>query len=171
MQMTDTDIVKFNVPTGSTVTRAQVQAELAEAQRQLMELSRQAGMAEVATGVLQNVGNVLNSVNISASLLRDGLSSHHSRVSLLAQTATLLRAQPDLVAFLGTDPRGRHVPPLLLELADQLHLHHQNLLREATQLTGNIDHIKQIVAAQQDFAKSAGVLQTFDPAELFTDAL
>jgi hypothetical protein len=30
-----------------------------------VEVARKAGMAEVATGVLHNVGNVLNSINVS----------------------------------------------------------------------------------------------------------
>ena len=51
--------------------KERARTELAQAQRSLMLASRQAGMAEVATGVLHNVGNVLNSVNVSATLLRD----------------------------------------------------------------------------------------------------
>ncbi len=44
--------------------------QLVTMQKELLEVSRRAGMAEVATGVLHNVGNVLNSVCVSASLLR-----------------------------------------------------------------------------------------------------
>ena len=42
-----------------------------EKARQLLETSRQAGMAEVATNILHNVGNVLNSVNVSGRLILD----------------------------------------------------------------------------------------------------
>lgn len=38
-------------------------AKLATAQQRLIELSREAGRAEIAAGVLRNVGKVLNSVN------------------------------------------------------------------------------------------------------------
>ncbi len=151
-----------------------LRTEIAERRRleaALVDSSRLAGMAEVATGVLHNVGNVLNSVNVSANLLRDGLSARHPNLSLLGQTNTLLRAQPDLAAFLTQDPRGRHVPPLMVELTGRLTSHHAYLLGEIDQLATNIDHIKQIVAVQQDYAKSGGVLQTFDPAELFAEAL
>ena len=47
--------------------RKQHEEELEKLNKQLVDTSRQAGMAEVATGVLHNVGNVLNSVNVSAS--------------------------------------------------------------------------------------------------------
>src|SRR5882762_2050948 len=55
------------------VERKRAEQELKELTTQLVEASRQAGMAEVATGVLHNVGNVLNSVNLSATLIREKL--------------------------------------------------------------------------------------------------
>ncbi|MEK7677054.1 MAG: PAS domain S-box protein [Verrucomicrobiota bacterium] len=58
--------------------RKRAEAELERAQKELLEVSRQAGMAEVATGVLHNVGNVLNSVNVSTTLVIDRL--RHSKV-------------------------------------------------------------------------------------------
>src|SRR6202035_570241 len=51
--------------------RKRAAVELERVHKQLMTASRQAGMAEVATNVLHNVGNILNSVNISASLVTD----------------------------------------------------------------------------------------------------
>ena len=46
----------------------ETEEQLRQAQRELIETSRLAGIAEVATGVLHNLGNALNSVNTSASL-------------------------------------------------------------------------------------------------------
>ena len=51
------------------ITRQKLDAEqLDKLNRQLMDTSRSAGMADVATGVLHNVGNVLNSVSVSGHL-------------------------------------------------------------------------------------------------------
>jgi PAS domain S-box-containing protein len=55
--------------------RKRTEAELEKAQKDLVLASRQAGMAEVATGVLHNVGNVLNSANVTTSLISDNLKS------------------------------------------------------------------------------------------------
>ncbi|MFY0574837.1 PAS domain-containing protein [Cystobacter fuscus] len=75
---------------GRDVTaRRQAEARLGEMHRTLVDVSRQAGMAEVATGVLHNVGNTLNSVNISTSLVIDQIRK--SRVTSLARVAPLLR--------------------------------------------------------------------------------
>src|ERR1019366_6196375 len=80
-----------------------------EAEAALIELSRHAGMAEIATGVLHNVGNVLNSVNVSASVVANKL--RQSEVSSLAKVSEMLRAHPsDLGQFLTEDERGKLVP-------------------------------------------------------------
>ena len=46
------------------------EARMRELNGKLVEASRRAGKAEVATGVLHNVGNVLNSLNIALSIVR-----------------------------------------------------------------------------------------------------
>ncbi len=140
-------------------------------ERALVDSSRLAGMAEVATGILHNVGNVLNSVNISTNLVRDELASnlHHD---LLQRTADLLRTHgADAPRFLAEDPRGQRVPALLIEIAQGLALSRAHLARELASLSENVEHIKQIVAVQQNYARSGGVVQSFDPTELFQDAL
>ena len=71
--------------------------ELERVHKELMTASRQAGMAEVATNVLHNVGNILNSVNISASLVAERVrQSKAAGVSrLAAHAARAGRSAPD----------------------------------------------------------------------------
>ncbi len=136
----------------------------------LLETSRQAGMAQVATGVLHNVGNVLNSVNISTNILRDTITSS-PKLKLLQQAVELMRAQGDgLHRFLAEDPRGRLVPALIMEVVDQVLLTRGDMVRELDDLAQNVEHIKQIVAMQQSYAKSGGVVQNVKPAELMEEA-
>jgi PAS domain S-box-containing protein len=70
----------------TAIKKAETQLE--ELHKQLLQTSRQAGMAEVATSVLHNVGNVLNSVNVSATLLLD--NTKKSNVSYLTKAVSLL---------------------------------------------------------------------------------
>jgi two-component system NtrC family sensor kinase len=137
----------------------------------LLETSRQAGMAQVATGVLHNVGNVLNSVNISTNILRDTITSS-PKLKLLQQAVELMRAQGDgLHRFLAEDPRGRLVPALIMEVVDQVLLTRGDMVRELDDLAQNVEHIKQIVAMQQSYAKAGGVVQSVKPAELMEEAM
>ena len=85
------------------------EARLGELHRSLLDVSRQAGMAEMANGILHNVGNTLNSVNVSAGLLAERLRG--LRVSGVARASALLREHAhDLGAFFTEDPRGQQLP-------------------------------------------------------------
>lgn len=145
-------------------------AELAEAQSSLLEMSRAAGMAEVATGVLHNVGNVLNSVNMSCSLLMEQL--RESRTTNLAKVAGMLSApEGGLAHFLCDDPRGRKIPAYLDSLAQALSKEHQLMLRETESLQERVEHIKEIVCMQQTYGRISGVPEILSAEQLMEDAL
>ncbi|HYD84830.1 MAG TPA: ATP-binding protein, partial [Opitutus sp.] len=150
--------------------REKVQKEVERVHRELLEISRQAGMAEVATGVLHNVGNVLTSLNVSATLLHDRI--RESKVSCVAQLRDLLRGHAaDLGAFLVKDPRGRQVPDFVTTLADHLATEQAELMRELESLRKNVEHIRDIVAMQQNYARVSGVTERVAVQSLVEDAL
>jgi len=139
-------------------------------QSELMESSRLAGMAEVATGVLHNVGNVLNSVNVSTGILRDQLAS--SQLEHLRLSAELLAAHAhDLPSFLTQDPRGRMLPEFIGDLSRQLAREHRALSEEVMRLARNIDHIKTIVHLQQNYAKETSIEEDVPAHDLVDHAL
>ena len=128
-------------------------------QQKLMETSRLAGMAEVATGVLHNVGNVLNSVNVSAGIVLDKL--RRSKAAKVGQTAELLIGRNgSLAEFLTDDPNGQKLPTFLVKLGQHLVVENAQLLSEVDQLSRNIEHIKEVVAMQQSYAKVAASLRS-----------
>ncbi|HWD92789.1 MAG TPA: PAS domain S-box protein [Verrucomicrobiae bacterium] len=148
----------------------QAEAELEAAHQRLLETSRLAGMAEVATDVLHNVGNVLNSVNVSCSLTMDRVKS--AKIPSLAKTAALLQENRGrLGEFFTNDPRGAQIPGFLAALAEHFGEEQSALMQELDQLLKHIEHIKQIVAMQQSYAKVAGVVETINPTQLVDDAV
>lgn len=149
--------------------RKEAEGKLAEVNRKLLEASRQAGMAEIATNVLHNVGNVLNSVNVSANLLWE--NARQSRVSSLAKVAALFEEhRNDLGAFMVSD-RGRHVPVFLSQLAEHLKSEREGFRKEVESLHGNIEHIKEIVAMQQNYARVSGIRELVNVIDLAEDSL
>ena len=148
----------------------QAQAELERVHRQLVDSSRQAGMAEIATNVLHNVGNVLNSVNVSAILASD--LAQKSKADGLGRVVALLREHAhDLGEFIASDPRGKHLPAHLGHLADHLKTEQAAIVKELDSLRSNIEHIKDIVAMQQSYAKVAGVQEIVAVVDLLEDSL
>jgi PAS domain S-box-containing protein len=148
----------------------QAEARLAETLEQLLVASRQAGMAEVATGVLHNVGNVLNSVNVSATLIADRI--RHSKAGNIAKIAAMFDGhKADLAGFLANDPRGRTIPDYLGTLAESLAAEQTMVIAELDELGKNVDYIKGIVAMQQTYAMASGVFEDVSVPEMIEDAL
>jgi PAS domain S-box-containing protein len=148
----------------------EAEKKLETVHKDLVDASRAAGMAEVAIGVLHNVGNVLNSVNVSAGLIRDNLQ--RSKLASLAKLAELLRNhESNLPGFLSEDERGRQIVSYLEQLTSHLQQEQAVLGSEVESLVRRIEHIKEIVAAQQNYAHACGVLETVPLKELVEDAL
>lgn len=149
--------------------RRRAEAALETLNKQLLDTSRQAGMAEVATSVLHNVGNVLNSVNVSATLLADQVRD--SKADRVGKLRDLLRAnESDLEAFVRSE-RGRLLPGFLDKLANELAAEQKEMLGEVDLLRKNVEHIKEIVAMQQNYAQVSGMVETIRVSELVEDAV
>ncbi len=156
--------------TGQIAERIRAQAEGERLHRELLGISRQVGKAEVATGVLHNVGNVLNSVNVSVKLIVDLVRK--SKLASAAKLAAILREhQGDLNAFLTADPKGRQIPPYLLTLTDHLVAEQEFLNAELDVLNKHVHHIGQVVSLQQRTARGAGLTETLSAVDLVEDAL
>ena len=136
----------------------------------LIEASRLAGMAEVATSVLHNVGNVLNSVNLSTSLIAEQM--RNSKVVNIARVVALMRQhEGNLGSFFTNDPKGKQLQDYLANLAAHLEEEQEDILHEVGSLVNNVVHIKEIVAMQQNYATSAGILEKLQISDLIEDAL
>ena len=153
------------------ITRQKKDAEqLDKLNRQLLDTSRQAGMADVATGVLHNVGNVLNSVSVAATVVGERLQ--RSKVTGLQRATALMREKNGQLAdFLTSDPKGKLLPTYLDTVADQLAEERNELLTKVQSVAQNIEHIKEIVAMQQSYAKVSGAYENLMAADLVEDAL
>ena len=150
--------------------RKRAERELEEAHQQLLDAARKAGMAEIATGVLHNVGNVLNSINVSATLVADWL--RNSNLADLARAMDLMNQHSaDLGGFLTEHEKGKQLPRFLQLVSLHLRQERAMMIEELQSLTKNIDHIKTIVAMQQSYAGVAGVVESVSLADLIDDAL
>ena len=150
--------------------RKQAEEEREMLQRQLVDASRVAGMAEIATGVLHNVGNVLTSVNVSASLLAERLEA--ADTSGLTKAAQLVSEHTgDLQRYINEDEVGRQIPQFISIAAQCLDESHQAMASELAQLNRGIEHIKEIVRSQQSHAKGSSVALPVRPDELMEQAV
>ena len=159
----------FGISKDITVIK-ETEAKLEQVHKKLLEISRLAGMAEIATNVLHNVGNVLNSVNVSASLVVDSVK--RSKISNLVKVVEMLRDHGhDLGAFITGDAKGKQLPAYLSQLSEHLLADQKMTIQELSSLLKNIEHIKEIVAMQQNYARISGIKETINVRELVEDGL
>ena len=151
--------------------RIRSEAELEALNKQLVDTARRVGKAEVATSVLHNVGNVLNSVNVSAGLVQDKICE--SGVASLVKAVSIMEQRlDDLGTYVTEDERGKHLPKFLIDVSRQIAGDEEVILNEVNSLIGNIDHIKTIVSTQQTYAAGvSGVVEEVSLAELLEDAI
>jgi len=144
--------------------------ELRRLHEDLVLASHRAGMAEVATDVLHNVGNVLNSVNVSVDFIKDKVAN--SKILNLNKVADMIAEHTDdLEAFLTEDPRGKHIPSYLIEVAKLVDDERTDVGDKLNFLAMNIEHIKEIVRTQQAYARVGGVEVVTDIRDIIEDAV
>jgi len=147
-----------------------MEQQLETANRELRDLSRTAGMAEIANNVLHNVGNVLNSVNVSAGLIGDQVRD--SKVKGLDRAVQLMNEHAtDLGAFFSADAKGKTLPGYLNKLVLALTAERESITTELASLTRSIEHIKDIVATQQAYAGGTSLPGPVQIRDLLEDAL
>ena len=150
--------------------RRRAELELERVHEQLRGSARQAGMAEVATSILHNVGNVLTSINVCAALLGDGLK--RSKAPDVGRVAALIREQGEkLGEFMTLDERGKVVPGYLQALGEQLVRDNEIALGHLATLRKSLEHVNHAVAMQQNHAKLTSVHETVSVVDLIEDSL
>jgi signal transduction histidine kinase len=138
--------------------------------KEMLDVSRKAGMSEVATAVLHNVGNVLNSVNISAAVVSDHIAEF--KIQNIGQVARLMREHTDDIGdYLTKDPKGKQLPDYLAKLATHLGNEQTLVLKEIGFVRTKIEHIKQIVSTQQSYGKVMGLAENIRMEDLVEDVL
>jgi len=144
--------------------------KLEELNKVISDVSRSAGMAEIANGVLHNVGNVLNSVNVSSSIIRDKLRNSSTK-NLIKLVDMFEDNKQHLAEFITTDEKGSQVPKFLSLLSDKLVSQESDLMVELDSLDKSINHIKSVISMQQSYSGSFGMLENVNMYDLIEDAL
>jgi PAS domain S-box-containing protein len=150
--------------------RKNAEAKLEQMHRQLVDASRHAGMAEIANNVLHNVGNVLNSVNVSAGVVTQMV--RESKGQGLASVVKLLGEEGgELGQLFSQNEKAIALRGYLAKLVTALAAEKEAIAKELDSLIKSIDHINEIVAAQQSYSGSTTVAEPVQISELLEDAL
>lgn len=150
--------------------RKESEKKINELNQKIASTARRAGMAEVATSILHNIGNILNSLNVSISLLQKSISQpYHQRV---LKIATMLNQHcGDMIDFLTNDPKGQLIPEYLSALSAQIGEEQQQNTNEIDNVIRNFNHINEIVAMQKSLSGLSSINEKVYIPEVIDSAL
>ena len=146
-------------------------SELKKTQAELIETAHLAGMAEVATGVLHNIGNAINSVNVRMRFIKDAFES--CKLKRIIDAVKMLESHAGhMDQYLNEDPRGEKILPYM-----KLSLHKMIDQQKVAQsdirfLNSQIKHVCDIITIQQSYAKGdIGICEVLQINEILIDAI
>jgi PAS domain S-box-containing protein len=150
--------------------RKKAEADLAAVQKELIENAHQAGMADIATDTLHNVGNILNSVKTSAHVIGDIMKA--SSLSDMKKANSMLKANiGDIEEFISNHPKGKKLMQYYLKLEEEFTKEHDNVREHLVRLTDKVKAIEDVVKAQQSYAGVSSLTESLDLSEIVEDAL
>ena len=143
--------------------------ELRETQKKLLETARRAGMAEIATSVLHNVGNVLNTAMTSSTILTELVNS--SKISVFSRLIELIKEKEDKFGeFISNDPRGQKLPEFIIQINDALVYEYNVLSEKLKTISQSHEHIRAVISLQQSHAGISGVKESVELLSIVKDA-
>lgn len=143
---------------------------LLQAKTEIIEASRLSGVAEVATNVIHNVGNILNSVNTSVTVIID--KTNQSKITALPKLYEIIDSNKNnLVEFLNNDERGKLLLPYFQKVLQILDQERSDIKEELNYLQDNVNQIKQVISMQLSADVTLGIVEPLNLAELTDNAL
>lgn len=150
--------------------RKKLESKNSDLNNQLILAARRAGMADIATNILHNAGNVLNSVITSSTMIQRLIDQ--SKISRLTDVAQMLESNlNDIVNFFKNTTQGQRLPNYLIKMAQSWDLDKVQLKNEIYTLNKGINHLKEIISKQNNLSRNLGFIEELAATDLIKDAL
>ncbi len=128
-------------------------------QKKISAYAHRAGMADVATEILHNIGNILNNVITSSYLISERLEN--SKIDMFQNANDLLRKNiDDIENFITNDPKSKKLFDYYLNLGTLLQEEREFLYEHSKRIRDRTENIKNVVAAQQKYSSEATLNET-----------
>ncbi len=145
--LNDDDEVIGIVGMGRDITAlSKAQEEVKERE---VQLANESGKAEVVADILHNVGNVLNSINVSVLEIHKSLDE--SKLPSLQKAVNLFDEHAhDLGSYLQNDEKGKLIPGFIQKVSSKLVEEQSAIFNEIAQLEKRLEVINHILELQQN---------------------
>lgn len=142
---------------------------LQDLHQQLLEEARKAGIAEITTGVLHNIGNILNSISTSAHALIATLNQ--SKLDKLKKGNELLASIDSLSDYLAHNPKGLMLPEYYGKIVEALGEEYCLYKSESSHMRDKLDFMSKAVVVEQSHNQPPSENQKVDLISMVEDAI
>ncbi len=126
------------------------ESNLVSAQAELLEKAHKAGMADIASDTLHNLGNLLNSAKISNESIQNALQ--YSDIASFSKAILLLKKNIDrLPEFISSDPNGIKLMIYLVGIEQSLKSEFKHIDDHTRRLTEKIELMINVIRTQQNY--------------------
>jgi response regulator RpfG family c-di-GMP phosphodiesterase len=144
--------------------------ELENSQNELLKTSHLTGMAEVTMGMIHNVSNILNSLNVSAAIIGERIQQ--SQLANLIECSKLMdKHKNDLGDYLTKDPKGSLLPQYMMKVIESLQMDFVNIAKEITNFRKNVTIISEIITTQQSLSSLKNSDKAVEVQAILEDAV
>lgn len=149
----------------------ELRALMCQTMEEISVLVNKASLADMAGGVFHNLGNVLNSLNISVLMIEGRLAS--SRLEGLNKLTDLIEENTETTDFFRTHPKGKHIPSYLKKLSGVLLEEADQVSKDILEVKQHVGHMKELIRVQQDLLKNrkGERLDTIDLEHVINEAV
>ncbi len=140
------------------------------AYKNLLEQAYREGMADIAADILHNIGNILNSVNVSVHMMEESVKS--PAIDDIIMAGRLLdENMQKLSEFICNDPKGKKLMNFFIKLGVSAERMENQLRYNLDRIKGKIDAINEAISAQQSYTGSDANLEEHPLVPILEDAL
>ncbi len=138
--------------------------------KKLVDHAQREGIADIATNILHNIGNILNSISVSVHLMEECAKS--AVTEDIIRAGRLLQENMDrLEEFISEGGKGKKLMKFYLSLGRTAEKMQNQILYNLNRLKTKTAAINEAVSAQQSYAGADARLEELYVETILTDAL
>ena len=138
--------------------------------KKLVEHAQREGMADIAADILHNIGNILNSISVSAHMMENAVKNAPFEDVLKANK--LLEVNMERLGdFIRNDRKGKLLMQYYLKLGESMKMLQEQLLNNVNRLSMKLGSVNEIITAQQNYAGVASQPEEISIVAILEDAL
>lgn len=149
--------------------RKQAEKEIAELNQRLLTSARQAGMAEIANSILHNIGNILNSINVSIELIQS--NSRKSNLDGRFKLIINLINEDSLNEYLKQNEKGKLLFSYVQTISEISANNYKKMTDEIQSLSDHVDLALDIISKQQSISGPSVFLEKTSIEEILESAI